>query len=209
VKFRELVRGFPWAWDEEVVAGVAHLPAHQSAQLAAACRVAEDAFAEVVLRRGVQDAVALERGPENAQDVKAVAAQDAAHREQREEELQARQGVPPQVPPAQPSLPEQAQLVSLRELPELEWELAEALQAQLVSPPRVPEHVVQREALVALGPLASRPQAGARVQPEEPQGHEPAQVRKDGAKLPSRPLPSPCARLPPRFPRPLRPSDGA
>jgi len=48
-QFRELARGFPWAWGEEVVAGAAHLPVRQSARLAAASPVAADAIAEVVL----------------------------------------------------------------------------------------------------------------------------------------------------------------
>jgi len=54
-QFQELARGFPWAWDEEVVAGAAHLPARQSARLAVASPVAADAI-EVVLRRGVPQA---------------------------------------------------------------------------------------------------------------------------------------------------------
>jgi hypothetical protein len=59
-QFQELARGFPWAWDEEVVAGAAHLQARQSARLAVASPVAADAIAEVVLRPGVPQAA----GPE-------------------------------------------------------------------------------------------------------------------------------------------------
>jgi hypothetical protein len=61
-QFRELARGFPWAWGEEVVAGAAHLPARQSARLAVASLVVADAIAEVVLRRGVPQAAGPERG---------------------------------------------------------------------------------------------------------------------------------------------------
>jgi len=61
VRFRELGLGFPWAWDEEVAAGAARLPAHRSERLAAACPVAEDAIAEEANRRGVSRAAGRER----------------------------------------------------------------------------------------------------------------------------------------------------
>jgi len=58
-QFRELGHGFRWAWDEEVVAAEAHLLAHRSARLAAACPVAADAIAKAVFRRGVFPAAGL------------------------------------------------------------------------------------------------------------------------------------------------------
>jgi phosphoribosyl-ATP pyrophosphohydrolase len=60
VQFQALARGFPWAWDEEVVADVARLLAHRNALLAAASLAAADVIAEVVLRRGAPRAA----GPE-------------------------------------------------------------------------------------------------------------------------------------------------
>jgi hypothetical protein len=113
-QFRELARGFPWAWDEEVVAGAAQLLKRQGARLAAACRVAADAFAESVLRRGVLPAVGPERELSGAWDAKVAVARDAACREL--QELEARRGVPPEEPLAQLSPPETAQQVSLLEL---------------------------------------------------------------------------------------------
>jgi len=65
-QFRELARGFPWAWDEEVVAGAAHLPARQNARLAVANPVAADAIAMEVLHRGVPQAAGPERESSDA-----------------------------------------------------------------------------------------------------------------------------------------------
>jgi hypothetical protein len=113
VKSPALARGSPWALDEEVVAGAARLPVHQSARLAAVCPVAADALEEAALHRDVSQAVVPERGPEHAQDAMAAVAQGAVRREPRV--LQTRRGVPPQAPLAPPSLPERAQVVSLRE----------------------------------------------------------------------------------------------
>ena len=59
-QFRELARGFPWAWDEEVVADAVRLTAHPSARFAAAFLVAADVIAGAALRRGVPQAA----GPE-------------------------------------------------------------------------------------------------------------------------------------------------
>jgi hypothetical protein len=66
VQFRELGRGFPWAWDEEVAAGAARLPAHRNARLAAACPVAGDAIAEQALRQDVPRDVGRERESSDA-----------------------------------------------------------------------------------------------------------------------------------------------
>jgi hypothetical protein len=60
-QFQALARGFPWAWDEEVVAGAAHLPERQSERLAAANPVAEDAIAGAVLRPVVPQVAGPER----------------------------------------------------------------------------------------------------------------------------------------------------
>jgi hypothetical protein len=59
-QFRELARGYPWAWDEEVVADAAQLQTRQSGRLAAACPVAAGVLAEAALRRDVPWAVGLE-----------------------------------------------------------------------------------------------------------------------------------------------------
>ena len=77
-RFRELGRGFRWAWDEEVAVGAAHLPERQSARPAAACPVAEDAIAEAALRRDVPRVVGPERASSDALDAKVVVAQGAA-----------------------------------------------------------------------------------------------------------------------------------
>lgn len=81
-RFREPVHGFPWAWDEEVVAGGARLPENQSARLAAACLVVADALADAVLRRDVPWVAGPERALWDALDAKAVAGQGAARLEQ-------------------------------------------------------------------------------------------------------------------------------
>jgi hypothetical protein len=80
---RELVRGFPWAWDEEVVAGAARLPVRWSARLAAGCPVGADATAEAALHQGVPRAAGPERESWGAWDAKAVEEQDAACRKLR------------------------------------------------------------------------------------------------------------------------------
>jgi hypothetical protein len=82
-RFREPGRGFRWAWDEEVVAGAARLPEHQSERLAAGCLVGADAIAEAVLRRDVPQAVGPEHAWSDALDAKVVVAQGAARWEQR------------------------------------------------------------------------------------------------------------------------------
>jgi hypothetical protein len=208
VKFQGLARGFPWAWDEEVAAGVAHLPAHHGARLAAACPVAADALAEAALRRGVRRAVGPERELSGALDAKVVVAQDAARWEQ--QELKARQAVPPQVPQAQPSQPALAQRVSLREpglLQARESLLPEVMLQARVSPPQVPAHVAPRVSPLVLGLLASPPPVGAPARPEEQQAPLPGPLA--AVTLPLPPLLSPCARLPPRFPRPPLPLDVA
>jgi hypothetical protein len=60
-QFREPARGFPWAWDEEVVAGAARWPAHRIALLVVAFRVAEDAIAEADRRLDASRAAGPER----------------------------------------------------------------------------------------------------------------------------------------------------
>jgi len=120
------------------------------------------------------------------------------------------------VPQAQLSQPALAQRVSLRErglllqaraslLPEV------VLQAR-VSPPQVPAHVAPRASPLVLGLLASRPPVGAPARPEEQQQEEqqsPLPGPLAAVTLPLPPLLSPCARLPPRFPRPPLPLDVA
>jgi hypothetical protein len=88
-RFRELVHGFPWAWDEEVVADEARLPERRDARLAVACLVAADASEEAVLHRDVQPAVGREGAWSDVLDAKAVVARGAARWE-----LRARQGQP-------------------------------------------------------------------------------------------------------------------
>jgi hypothetical protein len=214
VKCQGLARDFPWAWDEEVAAGAAHLPARQGEPLGAAFRVAADAIVGVVLRQGVRPAVVQERGPEHEYGAKAVVAQDAEHREPRE--LKAQQGVPPwvpqaqvlqgQVPQGQPSQVALAQRVLQREPQARELPPPEALRA-LVSPPQVPAHGVPRVPPQGPGQLASPPLEGAPAQ----QGEQRAGLREPEAavKLPSPPLLWLCARLPPRFPRLPLPLDVA
>lgn len=193
--------------------GAAHLPVRQGERLAVACPVAADELVEAVLRRGVPPAVVQERGPEREVDGKAVVAQDAAYRESRE--MEAQPAVPPQVPQAQSSQPGLAQRVLLlaRELQARELPLPGVLvllQAQ-VSLPQVPAHVAQRVSPLVPGQLAWPPLAGAPGQPEEQQEEQQAQSPglMAAAKLPSPPLLSPCARLPPRFLRPPHPLDDA
>jgi hypothetical protein len=99
-RFRELVHGFPWAWDEEVVADEARLPEHQSARLAAACLVAGDARVKAVLRRDVPQAVDPEHAWSDALDAKVVVRQGAARWEQRA--WQGQRDVPPLVLQARP-----------------------------------------------------------------------------------------------------------
>jgi hypothetical protein len=60
-RFRELVHGFPWAWDEGVAAGAGQLRKLQDARLAAGCLVAVDAIGEGVLRQDVLRDVGPER----------------------------------------------------------------------------------------------------------------------------------------------------
>jgi hypothetical protein len=95
-QYRELARGFPWAWDEEVVAGAARLPVRWSVRLAAGCPVAADATAKKVHRRGVPRAAGPEREWWGAWDAKAVEEQAAARRKLRVAQSQqaARQQVP-------------------------------------------------------------------------------------------------------------------
>lgn len=199
-RFRGLARGFPWAWDEEAVAAVAHSPAGQSERLAAACPVV-GAIAGAALRRGVRRAAGPERESLGAWDAKDVVERDAAHQESRE--LEAQQAARPQELRGQSSQLVLAQRASLREPRARGLWQAGALLAR-VSQPQVPTHVVLPEPPLVLGPLASPPRA---VEPEEQQ--EPLAERVVSAKPPSPPLLSLCARLPPRFRRPRHPADDA
>jgi hypothetical protein len=113
-QFQELGRGFPWAWDEEVVADVALLLLRQGARLEAACQVAPGALVEEVLHRGVPRAVDPGRESSDASDAKAVVVLDAARRGRRE--LRAQPGVLPQGLRVQSSPPVLEQRVSLWEL---------------------------------------------------------------------------------------------
>ena len=126
-------------------------------------------------------------------------------------ELLAQRAALPQAPLAQSTQPALAQRVSPRELLVQELWLAGVPHAKAlgawVSQPRVPEHVVLPEPPLALGPPASRPQVDGRARPEQQQ--EPPPEQQASAKLPSPPLLSPSARLPPRFRRPLRPANDA
>lgn len=81
-RFRELVHGFPWAWDEEVAAGEARLRERPSARLAVARQVAGDALADEELLRDVPGVVGPGRAWWDALDAKVVAAQGAARLEQ-------------------------------------------------------------------------------------------------------------------------------
>jgi hypothetical protein len=83
-QFQELGRGFPWAWDEEVVASAARLLKRRGAQLAAACRIAAGALAEEVVHWDARRAVGPERESSGERDAKVVAAQDVGLRERRE-----------------------------------------------------------------------------------------------------------------------------
>jgi len=209
-QFQELARGFPWAWDEEVAAGAAQLLKRQDARLAAACRVAADAFAEAVLRRrGVLRAVGPERELSGAWDAKVAVAQDAACRERRE--LQAQRGVRSEEPLAQLSPPETAQQVSLPELQARELVQTKAPLLERASRLLVPEQVVPRwDAQRVPGPLASPPPADVPAQREAQQERQvlTPQVAASARRL-WLPLLSPSARLPRRFPRPLHLADGA
>jgi hypothetical protein len=126
-------------------------------------------------------------------------------------ELLAQRAVLPQVQLAQSSQLVPAQRVSPRELLAQELWLARVPHAKAlwarVSQPRVPEHVVPPEPPLVLGPPASPPQVDGPTQAEQQQ--EPPPEEQAFAKLPSPPLLSPSARLPPRFPRPLHLADGA
>jgi hypothetical protein len=208
-QFREPARGFPWAWDEEVVAGAAHLPARQIARLAVASPVAADAIAEAVLRRGVPQAAGPERESSDALGAKVVEAQDAVRPSPLE--LLAQRAVLPQVPLALSPQPVLAQRVSPRELLAQELWLARAPHAKAlrarVSQPRAPEHVVLPEPPLVLGPPASPPQVDGPTQAKQQQ--EPLQEEQAFAKLPSPLLLSPSVRLPPRFRRPLHPAGDA
>ncbi|HXC48034.1 MAG TPA: hypothetical protein VNU20_07065 [Candidatus Sulfotelmatobacter sp.] len=136
-------------------------------------------------------------------------AQDEVRRKSRE--LRAQRAVLPQAPLEQPPLPVQAQRVSPRERELLVQELllARAPHAQelaaWVLQPRVPEYAVLPEPVLA--PLAWPPQVDEQAQAEQQQ--EPPLEEKAFAKLPSPPLLSPSARLPPRFRRPLHPAGDA
>jgi len=207
-QFQELARDFPWAWDEEVVAGAAWLLKRQGARLAAACRVAADAFV-AALHRGELPAVGLERELSGAWDAKVDVVQDAGC--QAQQESRAQQGVPPEEPLVQWSPPEMAQQVSLL----APW-ARESLQAQVPLLARasrllVPKQVApRRDALLAPGPLASQPSAGVPVQLEAQQERQVlAQEVAASARRLWLPLLSPSARLPRRFPRPLHLADGA
>ncbi len=87
-QFRELGRGFRWAWDEEVVADEARLPERRSARLVAACLAAADAIEEAVLHRDVPRAVGREGASSDVLDVKVVAGRGAARWEQLERQGQ-------------------------------------------------------------------------------------------------------------------------
>jgi hypothetical protein len=126
-------------------------------------------------------------------------AQGVARRKSRVSKAQ--QVAPAQALPAQKSQWGPAQLVSQPVLLVRELRLAEALPAQVLPP-----QVLLLERPLTLGPLASRPRAAGPVQPEEQQEEQPQALRAC-AEQPSRPLLSPTVRLPPRFQRPLRPSD--
>lgn len=193
-RFREQGRGFPWAWDEEVAAGEAHLPERQSARLAAACQVAADALAEEVLRRDVLTVAGPARGLSGVSDAKVVVAQGAARQEQRVP--QAQLGVPPQ---ARVLLREPGQRVSPQEPQAREPQPERVLRAQ-ASPPQVQEHGRPVEQLNAQGQQASRPLADAPAMLGEQQ--EPPGAR-DGAQPLSPLLLSRHVRLPRRFRRSL------
>src|SRR5689334_21509546 len=74
-RFREQGRGFPWAWDEEVVVGEARLPERQSVRPVAVCPVAADALAAELLRRDVLTVAGPARGSSGASDAKVVVEQ--------------------------------------------------------------------------------------------------------------------------------------
>ena len=193
-QFQELARDFPWAWDEEVVAGAAWLLKRQGARLAAACRVAADAFV-AALHRGVLPAVGLERELSGAWDAKVDVVQDAGC--QAQQESRAQQGVPPEEALAQLPPPEAAQQVSL-----LEPRARESVRAPLrerASRLLMPEQVV--------------PRWDAQRVPAQREAQQERQVLTPQVAASARrlwlPLLSPSARLPRRFPHPLHLGDGA
>jgi hypothetical protein len=81
VKFPGPAHGFPWAWDEEVAAGVAQWK-QQDAQLEAESRVVAGGPGQALLHRGVRQAVGPAREWWDVLDAKVVVAQDAARWEQ-------------------------------------------------------------------------------------------------------------------------------
>ena len=140
----------------------------QGARLAAACRVAADAFAEAVLRRGVLQAVGPERELSGAWDAKVAVAQDAACRAQ--QESQAQQGVPPEEPLAQLSPSKAARQVSPLELRARESVHAKAPLLERASRLLAPGQVVPRwDAQWMLGPVASPPPGDAPAEREAQQ----------------------------------------
>ena len=193
-RFLEQGRGFPWAWDEEVVVDEARLPERQSARPAAAYQFAADALAEEVHRRDVPRAVGRERVWLGAPDAKVVVAQGAARQEQRA--LQAQMGVPPLGWVLRREL---GQRVSPQEPQVQELQPERVLQAQ-ASPPQAQEHGRPVEQPNAQGQQASRPLADAPAMPGEQQ--EPPGAR-DGARPLLPLLLSLRARLPRRFPHSL------
>ena len=123
---------------------------------------------------------------------------------------QAQQAVPPRVPLAeswQPVLGRRALLLEL--LAQKLW-LAQASRAKAqhaqVSPPRALQQVALLESPLAQEPLASPPPVDASAQLEEQEALP--QVPVAFSEPPLLPLLSLSGRLPRRFPRPLRPSDG-
>ena len=125
--------------------------------------------------------------------------------------LQAQQAVPRRVPLAESWQPVLGRRASLRELLVQKLWLVQASRAKAqhaqVSPLRALRQVVRREPQLAQEPLASPPPVDASAQLEE-QEALPQQVPVAFSEPPLQPLLSLNGRLPRRFPRPLRPSDG-
>jgi len=206
-QFRELGRGFRWAWDEEVAAGAAHLPERQGARLAAACPVVADALEEEVLRRDVPRDVGPERASSDALDAKAVVAQGVASREQLPR--QAQLDVPRLALRARSRRPERARRVLQREPQARDLVQARVPRLARVSRPLVLEHAgLEEPPPRARGPEALPPRADAlrelRVQQREMQ----LEARADAQPLSPR-LPWRRVRLRRRFRRPLHPAGAA
>jgi hypothetical protein len=135
-------------------------------------------------------------------------AQDAACWKSRV--LQAQQAAPQQAQQAQSWQPVPGRRVSLLELLVQKLWLVQVSRAKAqhaqVSQPRALQQVVLRESQLAQEPLASPPPVDASAQLEEQEALP--EVSVAFLELLSPPLLSLNGRLPRRFPRPLRPSDG-